>query len=367
MVRVGSYADHFVSNIDRRREMSDVGYMRYATELIGLKEIVGSEHEPRVVEFFAEAGHSWVKDDETAWCMAFVNAMLVRGGWKGTGKLNARSIENWGQKVSLADIRYGDLVAIPRGSSAWQGHVFFFVRWLDDKKTKMEGLGGNQSNSVSLAPFKTEDVLYVRRPNVRLNVVADAPAFIRYGDRDSELVRTMQCLLKGLNYSLGNADGDYGNLTRDAVLAWKADNDLQLSTDVSAAELAILQSSKPRPVSEARSSATTAEVKAADVSVRNDDRAVKAAVTTVATVGLPTVATQTGLTEVLKTTHDQVGQAKNIVEQVVDGAKTAGFDVAAFVSSHSTLLLICGLAVVGYFVWKSMQAKVADHREGRKL
>lgn len=66
--------------------------------LEGLKEIVGGQHERQIVAFFAEAGHPWVKDDETAWCAAFEHAMLGRAGIKGTGSLAARSYLDWGRR-----------------------------------------------------------------------------------------------------------------------------------------------------------------------------------------------------------------------------------------------------------------------------
>ncbi len=346
--------------------MTQPNYMQMARDLVGLKEIVGTEHEARVVEFFAEAGHAWVKDDETSWCAAFANAMLQRDGYKGTGKLTARSFLDWGQRINIDDAKTGDVVVIPRGNSSWQGHVFFFVRWID--VDTMEGLGGNQKNSVSLQNFKKKGVLGVRRPSERLPVGAvSVEGFLRMGMLNSERVRSMQRVLKGLGYAVGTPDGDYGNITRDAVLAWKADNDLPLSPDVSPSDLDRMESSAPRPLSEARSTATTAEVKAVDGSVRNDDRALKVAVGAATSIAIPTIADNTGALDSLEQASETAGKANGLVEQVVDGGRTLGIDVAAFVSSHSTLLLICGLAVVGYFIWKSMRAKVEDHREGRKL
>ena len=42
---------------------------------------------PKVVAYFKDSGNPGVMDDETAWCAAFVGAMLKRAGIKGTGKL----------------------------------------------------------------------------------------------------------------------------------------------------------------------------------------------------------------------------------------------------------------------------------------
>ena len=118
-------------------------------------------HNPKVVQYFADVGHSWVKDDETAWCAAFVGAMLKKAGLPHTGKLNARSYLDWGQPVDLDDAQPGDVVVLWRGSpNAWTGHVAFLDR--------IEGgfwflLGGNQSDQVNVAGYPRDRVLGVRR------------------------------------------------------------------------------------------------------------------------------------------------------------------------------------------------------------
>lgn len=134
-----------------------------ARTFLGLKEIVGSKHEKKILEFFAEVGHSWVKDDETAWCAAFVGAMLERSGLTSTKKLNARSYLDWGSPVEdWNDIREGDVVVFWRGKKdAATGHVAFFVRF--DKNGDFIVLGGNQSNMVNEQAYAKERVLSVRR------------------------------------------------------------------------------------------------------------------------------------------------------------------------------------------------------------
>jgi uncharacterized protein (TIGR02594 family) len=148
--------------------MTEPLWLQKARDNLGLKEIVGPQHEKRVLQFYAEAGHPEIKDDETAWCAAFANAMLYRAGVKGTGALNARSFLTWGQTVELKDAKPGDLVIYKRGDSAWQGHVNFFLRTVGDK---IEGLGGNQGNAVSITTMPKASLLGVRRP-----ILAKAPA-----------------------------------------------------------------------------------------------------------------------------------------------------------------------------------------------
>ena len=132
-----------------------------ASEEIGMQEIRGPVDNPEIVQMFADVGHAWVKDDETAWCAAFNGAMLERAGLPSTRKLNARSYLDWGQAVDLADAEPGDMVVFSRGDpNGWQGHVGFFVR---NAGTHIEVLGGNQSNSVSVARYAKSRLLGVRR------------------------------------------------------------------------------------------------------------------------------------------------------------------------------------------------------------
>lgn len=127
----------------------------------GLREIKGKEHNPEILSWFAQVGHSWVKDDETAWCAAFVGAMLEHGGLPSTRKLNARSYLKWGEVVPLSEAQPGDVVIFTRGDpNGWQGHVAFYV---GREGSNLMVLGGNQSNAVNVAPYAVSRLLGVRR------------------------------------------------------------------------------------------------------------------------------------------------------------------------------------------------------------
>lgn len=145
--------------------MTDPKWLAYAREFEGLREIVGSRHEAKIVKFFAEAGHPEVRDDETAWCAAFANAMLARAGVKGTGSLMARSFLRWGETIPFNQARPGDIVVFPRGDSKTQGHVAFFLREVGD--AWIEVIGGNQSNAVTIARYPKRSLLGVRRPSAK--------------------------------------------------------------------------------------------------------------------------------------------------------------------------------------------------------
>lgn len=125
----------------------------------GVTEVVGKEHNPVVVNYFKEIGHSWIKDDETAWCSAFVNWVAMKCGMETSGKLNARSWLKVGEAVNTPTI--GDVVIFWRGKKdSWQGHVAFYV---NEDKDNIWVLGGNQGNKVCISTYPKSRLLGYRR------------------------------------------------------------------------------------------------------------------------------------------------------------------------------------------------------------
>lgn len=147
--------------------MTDPVWVQEARKYVGLREIEGSRHEPGVVQFFADSGNAWVKDDETAWCGAFVSAMFVRAGMptvrppgEAANALRARMWLNVGMPVETP--RVGDLAIFWRGKKTGaQGHVGFFI---SEGADDILVLGGNQSNAVSIARYAKSRLLGYRRP-----------------------------------------------------------------------------------------------------------------------------------------------------------------------------------------------------------
>ena len=144
---------------------------------IGTVEWVNDSN-PKVVAYFRDAGQPGVTDDTTAWCAAFVGAMIKRAGGKPTGSLLARSYLTWGNPVDLKDAREGDIAVFSRGNSSWQGHVAFFVR---ENASTLTVLGGNQSDQVKLSTYPKSSLLSIRRaapsqePPFRNNPPVPAP------------------------------------------------------------------------------------------------------------------------------------------------------------------------------------------------
>jgi uncharacterized protein (TIGR02594 family) len=124
------------------------------------KEYAGGDHNPRVVQYFKTVGHSWVQDDETAWCAAFVGFCLEKAGLGSTRKLNARSYLDYGNAVTKPQL--GDVVVFWRNSpTSWQGHVGFYI---NEDEDGIRVLGGNQSNQVSIIEYPKQRLLGYRRP-----------------------------------------------------------------------------------------------------------------------------------------------------------------------------------------------------------
>jgi uncharacterized protein (TIGR02594 family) len=134
-------------------------WMPVARAELGVSEIVGTRHNPRIVEYHTATDLA-AEADEIAWCSSFVNWCVRRVGGRGTRSAAARSWLNWGSSVPLVKARYGDIVILARGSSSWQGHVGFYVF---SAGSHVWILGGNQSNRVSVAPYGIAKLLGVRR------------------------------------------------------------------------------------------------------------------------------------------------------------------------------------------------------------
>lgn len=128
----------------------------------GQHEIKGAQHNPRIVAYHS-ATSLGASDDETPWCASFVNWVLKQEGHTGTNSAAARSFVNWGVE---AELDHGAIVVLKRGTQAWQGHVGFLYDH-DDKFVYL--LGGNQSDSVSVARFSRSDVIAVRKPKTPLD------------------------------------------------------------------------------------------------------------------------------------------------------------------------------------------------------
>lgn len=131
-----------------------------ARRYIGAKEIKGSKHNPHIVRWWKSIMSS-IRDDESAWCAAFVGGVLEECGIESSRSPAARSYLNWG--VTLAAPAVGCVAVFWRGSrNSWSGHVGFVVG--KDAAGNLMVLGGNQGDEVNIRPFSISRVLSYRWP-----------------------------------------------------------------------------------------------------------------------------------------------------------------------------------------------------------
>lgn len=133
-----------------------------ARTYIGTREIPGKKHNPVIVGWLRRIA-TWISDDETAWCSAFVDHCARETGREHSGKLNARSWLEVGEEIPLSQARPGDVVIFWRGSrDAWTGHVAF-LEHVNLKRGLIYVLGGNQGNEVNVSGYPRERLLGIRR------------------------------------------------------------------------------------------------------------------------------------------------------------------------------------------------------------
>lgn len=119
-------------------------WVSIAESEIGVKEVVGKQHNPRVLEYHATTGK--FSDDETPWCASFVNWVMQKAGQGGTGSAVALSWKKYGK--NLGKPAYGSIAVFSWGGG--KGHVGFVV---GKQGSNILVLGGNQSNAVNIAKF----------------------------------------------------------------------------------------------------------------------------------------------------------------------------------------------------------------------
>ena len=128
-----------------------------AFELIGIKEIVGEKHNPKILEWADKLGLKKVyTSDEIAWCGLYVAYSCYLAGIEVVKEpLWARNWAKWGTNQDKAML--GDVLVFSRGSG---GHVGIYV---GEDTVCYHVLGGNQGNSVSITRILKSRCIAIRR------------------------------------------------------------------------------------------------------------------------------------------------------------------------------------------------------------
>lgn len=150
--------------------LPEPAWLARARDFIGLTEIKGALHEPKILQLWADAKMSYVHDDETAWCAAFAAAMLERTLIISPRKANARSFCGWGidvMELGPGAMPLGAIVVYERPPNPDHGHVGFAVGI--DAEGFIHTLGGNQSDRVCIARMRGDRLIAARWPQEENN------------------------------------------------------------------------------------------------------------------------------------------------------------------------------------------------------
>lgn len=147
--------------------MNELAWIAEARKLIGLRELVGSQHNPILLAMLKQMGKfsneskAWWADDETPWCGLFVGYTQ--------GVTDRFVVKHWfralawesEQLTKLDKPAYGCIVTFNRKGG---GHVGYVVGC--DRLGNLMVLGGNQKNMVCILPFDVKRVSGYYWPSV---------------------------------------------------------------------------------------------------------------------------------------------------------------------------------------------------------
>ena len=198
----------------------------------------------------------------------------------------------------------------------------------------------NRGNMVLMRGLDTAPILTTQDDATGIEVLPTTMVTLKIGSKGG-LVRDLQRSLTRLGYFTGNIDGDFGERTRAAVLAFQADNHLETDGKFGKLSREALALAKSRPVSEARAFASLSDLASAG------SRIAKAAQRNVA-VGA--VLGGGGLVAVI----DEVTGQADLMQRVFaeHGLITGG------------VILVAG-AFVAWQSWRAGKARLEDHRTGK--
>lgn len=193
-----------------------------AVRELGTKEISGSDHNARILEYAHAIGMDWVNDDETPWCSIFINWCARQAQMERSGSAMARSWLDVGTRVTKPN--FGDLVIFSRAGNPYSGHVGIYTGMSQDGAVYT--LGGNQRNMVGVNVYSKSQVLGFRRLS---KFKSQLPHQSFTEGSKAEPVKEIQRTLNWWGYSCGPADGIFGRKTRKAIEAYQYDAELDVT------------------------------------------------------------------------------------------------------------------------------------------
>ena len=144
-------------NYDWLKEEKAPRVLVQAVKQLGVKEIVGKEHNPVILGWAKELGLSSVyTNDEIPWCGLFIAYCAKMAGLEVVERpLWALNWNKFGTRV--LEPMLGDVLTFKRNGG---GHVGIYV---GEDETHYHVLGGNQNNSVSVSRIAKSRLNQARR------------------------------------------------------------------------------------------------------------------------------------------------------------------------------------------------------------
>lgn len=137
--------------------IKDPKHLAIARRSIGVREIKGPKHEPRIVEWLERLG-AWWRDDETPWCGVALAAWMQEAGLP-YPKTYYRALA-WSDYGKSCGIQHGAIAVLTRKGG---GHVGLVTGVSHDMEF-VRLLGGNQGDCVCEAWFPVSRVTEFRMP-----------------------------------------------------------------------------------------------------------------------------------------------------------------------------------------------------------
>lgn len=138
-------------------QSGDPSWLRCAIRELGTREIAGPSHNPRIIGYH-QSTRLAAKTDETPWCASFMSWIMVEAGYSSTRSAAASSWADYG--VPCVAVRGAIAVFRRKG-----GHHVGIVAGVPNVAGFVWLLGGNQGNAVSIARYKTSDLIGYRAPD----------------------------------------------------------------------------------------------------------------------------------------------------------------------------------------------------------
>lgn len=134
---------------------------------LGLKEVPGKGYNPVIKRWAKDLDIEDIyKNDDESWCAVFVSWLCwyCKKPMVGTKYflIRAASYLKWGEAVEVEDACLGDICIFKRPGGNHVG-LLIAVTKVNNKISTLHILGGNQSNSVSIAEISAVRCIGVRR------------------------------------------------------------------------------------------------------------------------------------------------------------------------------------------------------------